>query len=54
VDSGNLTSWAPDATGGKMGVWAFEIDGNHVYAGGIFKYFNGVKQQGFARFTGTP
>lgn len=54
VTDGTLTPWDPGATGGKMGVWAFEIQGTHLHAGGIFKYFNGVKQQGYARFTGTP
>jgi len=54
VSDGDLTTWDPNATGGKMGVWAFALDGTHVHAGGIFKYFNGVKQQGYARFAGTP
>jgi WD40 repeat protein len=52
--SGSLTSWDPNATGGKMGVWAFLIDGDKLHAGGLFRYFNGVQQRGYARFSGTP
>ena len=53
VDDGALTSWDPKATGGKMGVWAFAIDGDQLHAGGVFKYFDVVKQQGYARFSGS-
>jgi WD40 repeat protein len=52
--NGSLTSWDPDATGGKMGVWAFLVDGDKLHAGGLFRYFNGVQQRGYARFSGTP
>lgn len=52
--TGALTSWDPNATGGKMGVWAFLVDGDQLHAGGLFRYFNGVQQRGYARFSGTP
>jgi hypothetical protein len=51
---GSVTSWNPLATGGKMGVWALLIDGDHLHAGGVFSRFDGVLQRGYARFTGTP
>ncbi len=51
---GSVTSWDPQATGGKMGVWALLIDGSHLHAGGVFSQFNGVSQRGYARFTGSP
>ena len=56
VGDGDLTTWDPKATGGKAGVWALEIDGTDLHAGGVFKYFGAgaVKQTGYARFTGTP
>jgi WD40 repeat protein len=53
-DTGELTPWDVNATGGKMGVWAFLVDGDKLHAGGLFKYFNGVQQRGYARFSGTP
>ncbi|MGH3346643.1 MAG: hypothetical protein ACRDO4_06645 [Nocardioides sp.] len=52
--TGDLSTWDPNATGGKMGVWAFLIDGDKLHAGGLFRYFNGVQQRGYARFSGTP
>lgn len=51
---GSVTSWNPQATGGKMGVWALLIDGTQLHAGGVFAQFNGVSQRGYARFTGSP
>ena len=53
-DTGSLTSWDPNASGGKMGVWAYLIDGDKLHSGGLFRYFNGVQQRGYARFSGTP
>jgi hypothetical protein len=54
--TGKMTTWDPDANGGKMGVWDLMIDGNHVDAAGVFSTFNAgtVKARGFARFSGTP
>jgi WD40 repeat protein len=52
--TGALSDWDPNATGGKMGVWAFLVDGDKLHAGGLFRYFNGVQQRGYARFSGTP
>lgn len=54
LDSGELTPWAPNAAGGKLGVWALEIAGSHLHTGGVFDSFDGVRQHGYARFTGTP
>lgn len=51
---GQLTPWAPAATGGKLGTWALLLDGNRLHSGGFFRYFGGVQQRGYARFTGTP
>lgn len=55
-NTGQLTSWDPNATGGKMGVWALLVDDDDtkLHTGGLFKYFNGVQQRGYARFSGTP
>lgn len=52
--TGALSSWDPNALGGKMGVWAFLVDGDKLHAGGLFRSFNGVQQRGYARFSGTP
>jgi hypothetical protein len=52
--TGALTAWDVNATGGKMGVWALLVDGDTLHTGGLFKYFSGVQQRGYARFTGTP
>ena len=52
--TGLVTSWDPQATGGKMGVWALLIEGDHLHAGGVFSYFGTDPQRGYARFTGTP
>ena len=54
VADGALTPWAPAATGGKLGVWALLTEGTHVHSGGVFDAFGGVKQHGYARFSGTP
>ena len=54
IADGSLTSWAPQATGGSMGVWALMVEGNHVHAGGVFEYFSGVMQRAYARFSGKP
>ena len=54
IGNGSLTSWAPQATGGQLGVWALLVEGNHVHAGGVFESFNGVLQRAYARFSGTP
>ena len=54
VDTGEVTSWDPNPTGGKLGIWALEIDGAHLHAGGVFQYFSSAKQQGYARFSGAP
>lgn len=58
VDSatGKLTSWDPDATGGKMGVWDLQLTDGHLHAAGVFSAFAGgtIKQRGLARFSGTP
>jgi WD40 repeat protein len=54
-DTGTLTDWDPNASGGKAGVWAFLIDGDKLHTGGFFRYFNTTTQQrGYARFSGTP
>lgn len=52
--TGQLTSWNPDASGGKLGGWAFAIDDTHLHTGGFARYFGGVRQAGYARFAGTP
>lgn len=52
--TGQLTPWNPDASGGKKGGWAFLIDGDHLHTGGFARYFGGVRQAGYARFTGSP
>jgi len=54
ISDGSLTSWAPNASGGSLGVWAFEIGNGKLHAGGDFVYFNGVNQARYARFSGTP
>jgi hypothetical protein len=51
--TGALTSWDPLATGYHKGCWALAIAGDHLYAGGGFLRFNGVRQRLFARFDGT-
>ncbi|HEX6151601.1 hypothetical protein [Nocardioides sp.] len=51
---GTLTPWNPKASGGKLGGWAFLIEGNHLHVGGFTRYWDGVLQRGYARFTGTP
>ena len=45
-NTGQLTSWDLNATGGKMGVWALLVDDDKLHTGGLFKYFNGVQQRG--------
>lgn len=52
--TGELSTWDPNALGGKMGVWAYLVDGDKLHAGGLFRSFNGVQQRGYARFSGTP
>ena len=52
--TGVLKPWNPVATGSNKGVWTLAIDANHLYAGGGFLRFNGVRQRLFARFDGTP
>ena len=53
-DTGALTPWDVAATGGKMGVWAFLVDGDKLHAGGAFRYFGTTQQRAYARFSGTP
>lgn len=58
VDSatGKLTSWDPDALGGKMGVWDLQIENGSLHAAGVFSTFAAgtIKQRGYARFSATP
>lgn len=56
VATGKLTSWDPDATGGKMGVWDLMIEGDKLHATGVFSKFAAqtISQRGYARFSGTP
>jgi hypothetical protein len=51
--TGAVNAWNPNASGGKMGVWAllFDADRNQLHAGGVFSYFGSVAQRGYARFT---
>jgi hypothetical protein len=51
--NGSPTAWDPQATGGKMGVWALLLDGTQLHAGGVFTHFAGVPQRGYARFSTT-
>jgi len=52
--TGALTRWDPLATGTNKGVWSLVVDGQHLYAGGGFTHFDGVKQRLFAKFDGMP
>lgn len=56
ADTGSLTAWDPDATGGKMGVWDLQIANGYLHAAGVFSKFAGgtINQRGYARFSGTP
>ena len=52
--TGALTPWDPLATGSNKGVWTLVVNGQHLYAGGGFTHFDGVKQRLFAKFSGLP
>jgi hypothetical protein len=53
-ETGAVNAWNPNASGGKMGVWALHFDAGrgHVHAGGVFSAFAGIAQRGYARFSG--
>lgn len=53
VADGAVTSWNPGADG-YMGVWAAAVTPTHVLVGGDFHNIGGLRQDGFARFAGTP
>ena len=51
-DTGALTPWDVAATGGKMGVWAFLVDGDKLHAGGAFNVLSVPRSS--ARTPGSP
>jgi WD40 repeat protein len=48
---GSVNEWNPNCVGGKLGVWALVLEGNHLHLGGQFTGFGTTKQRGYARFT---
>jgi hypothetical protein len=49
--NGAVSDWDPETVGGKMGVWALELEGTHLHVGGLFSGFADVAQRGYARFS---
>lgn len=51
--TGAVNAWNPNASGGKMGVWALLFDDSRqqVHAGGVFSSFGTIAQRGYARFS---
>jgi len=48
---GSVNAWDPKCSGGTYGVWALVLEGTHLHVGGMFTYFDSVKQRGYARFS---
>ncbi|KRF36852.1 hypothetical protein ASG94_05490 [Nocardioides sp. Soil805] len=54
ASDGTVTPWAPDPSGGDMGVWAITPTQGSLSVGGTFTTVSGVERVRFARFPGTP